>query len=68
VLGRPDEMAQQYHAHMFELVQFHRNNGTRLDEGGRPILRASAQRKADRATASIREIRAMIPCAPKSIT
>ena len=68
VLGEPAEMSQQYHAHLLALVEFHRSNGTRLDDDGRLILRASAQRKADRRVASIREIQTMIPRAPKSLT
>jgi hypothetical protein len=51
----------QEQAHLIALARFHADNGTKLDPTGRPILRASAQRKVDAKRREIEEIRSLIP-------
>lgn len=67
-IGTSDGMAAQFRAHVIDLARWHADNGTKLDPTGRPVLRASEQRKVNRKIAEIVEIRGFIPGNAPSVT
>jgi hypothetical protein len=60
-IGPSPHVKAQHRAHIIALARFHADSGTKLDETGRPILRASAQRKVNAKCRDIEAIRSLIP-------